>query len=260
MRDSATWITPDIACDIAEVYGTPTHALNLHRLQNNYHRIQSEFDGKGLNMTVLYSVKTNYIPTIVDCLRKFGCGADVVSGTELELALNLGFSTENVVFNGPHKTDKEIENAICAGVTINIDSINEAFRIRSLAESLGKQPNVGLRVNPGIPVYVSEDPTFNIQAMASAQQSKFGFTIDDGAAEKAIEEIGFGVGVLTLTGLHCHLGSQITDESAYVSALDKVLGFAKKLMHTHPIETINIGGGLVWRAFDENVEGLFANL
>src|SRR5262249_31658330 len=85
-------------------------------------------------------------------------------------------------------------------------------------------------------------PSYNAQAAIRARQSKFGLSIEDGAARIAADEIG-KLSALNLTGLHCHLGSQITDEDAFTSALEKVLAFAAELRERHALERINIGGG-----------------
>lgn len=238
-----SWIIPEVALKIAERHGTPTHALNLERLRSNYSKVCHAFSEAKVNMTVLYSVKTNYMPIILSYLRTLGCGVDVVSGPELSLALKLGFPPERIVFNGPHKTDDELETAIRERVAINIDSVGEAYRLNYLANLAEVYLKVGMRVNPGVAIYHSEDPTFNKQSSLNAKQSKFGFTIDDGAAEEAIEAIRFGKKRLVLNSIHCHLGSQITDKDAFVSAIDKVIGFVSRLKHEHPIDTINFGGG-----------------
>ncbi|HEV7369295.1 diaminopimelate decarboxylase family protein [Arenibaculum sp.] len=227
---------------VAERFGTPTHVLDLARIERNYRNLRGAFDAAGLRMDVLYSVKTNYMPIVLGQLKALGAGMDVVSGFELDLALRLGFDGAAIVFNGPHKTDAEIERAMEAGVTINLDAPAEAMRVNAVARRLGRRVPVGLRVNPGIGIYLSADPSYNAQAAQAARESKFGLSLADGAAAAAAELIA-SCEHLSLVGLHCHVGSQITDEAALASAIDAVLAFGASLRPRHPIAVVNIGGG-----------------
>jgi diaminopimelate decarboxylase len=227
---------------IAERFGTPAHVLDLARVERNYRHLRGAFDAVGLRMDVLYSVKTNYMPIVLAQLKALGSGVDVVSGFELDLALRLGFTGPSIVFNGPHKTDVEIERAVEAGATVNLDAPHEAMRINAVARRLGRTVPVGLRVNPGIGIHLSADPTYNAQAARAARESKFGLSLADGAAAAAAELIG-SCEQLSLVGLHCHGGSQITDEAALLSAIDAMLAFGASLRPRHPIRIVNIGGG-----------------
>lgn len=241
--NNRTWISATLAHEIARNHDTPTHALSLARLRANYATFVEAFTNTGLDMQVLYSVKTNYMPVILECLKELGCGADVVSGPELDLALKLGFSEKRLAFNGPYKTDKELDTAVRNNILINIDSISEGHRLTELALHLDREVSVGLRVNPGVAVFLGDDPTFNIQSAQRARESKFGFSIDDGAADAALAAMGLDQGPLRLTALHCHLGSQITDEAAFIEALDRVFSYVSTLRKQYPVTAINIGGG-----------------
>jgi diaminopimelate decarboxylase len=227
---------------IAEQFGTPTFVLDLARLDSNYEAFRRAFDLAQLEMKVLYSVKTNYLPIVLTRLKALGCGVDVVSGLELELVARLGFAPGEIVFNGPHKTDDELAWAVERGIFVNIDAIAEVPRLETLARRMGRRIDVGLRVNPGVAVYRSADPTYNAQAQTAARQSKFGFSIADGEAAAQAGRIARSAD-LRVTGIHCHLGSQITDDDALGAAVDQVLGFAAALRPSCPVARVNIGGG-----------------
>ena len=241
----AFWHSPGeaaILANTASQFGTPTHVLDMRRLTGNYRNFKREFEAGGLDCTILYSVKTNYLPNLVRALKAQGCAADVVSGYEMELALELGFPGDQITFNGPHKTAAELERAIDAGVFINLDSTDEARRLNRIAEDRGRPIDVGLRLNPGIAIYRGADPTYNEMAERAALESKFGYTVPGGAAEAAAAEIS-ALSHLRITGFHCHLGSQITDMDAFAQALDRLFAFAGGFAGNHPLERMNIGGG-----------------
>lgn len=227
---------------IAEKYGTPAHVLTLARLEDNYTGLRRALEQVAVPVQILYSVKTNYMPLVLSRLHALGAGADVVSGVELELALRIGFAPDKVVFNGPCKSAAELERAAAAGVFINIDGLEEAGHLQGFAERNRTTIAVGLRVNPGMNVYLSEDQTFNIQSEHRARESKFGWTIGDGAAQRAAQAI-CAHKRLELVGLQCHLGSQITDCSAFTAALDEMFALAAQLRARHPIQRLNVGGG-----------------
>ena len=241
---SAFWHSaaePEILGKMAVQFGTPTHVLDMNRLAANYRKFKSEFEKGGLDCAILYSIKTNYLPNLVSALKEQGCGADVVSGYEMELALKLEFPGAQITFNGPHKTAAELARALDAGVFINLDSADEAVRLNKIAEDRGRPVDVGLRLNPGIAIYRGADPTYNEMAGRAAIQSKFGYTVDDGAAAAAGEISRLSH--LRITGFHCHLGSQITDADAFAQALERIFAFASQFSEGDPVERINIGGG-----------------
>lgn len=241
----AFWHSPGEAAILAEIashFGTPTHVLAMNRLTGNYRNFKREFEAGGLDCAILYSIKTNYLPNLVRALKAEGCAADVVSGYEMELALALGFSGDQITFNGPHKTAAELERAINAGVFINLDSTDEAVRLNRIAKDRGQPIDVGLRLNPGIAIYRGADPTYNEMAERAALESKFGYTVPDGAAEAAAAEIS-ALSHLRITGFHCHLGSQITDVDAFTQALERLFAFVGAFAANHPLERMNIGGG-----------------
>ena len=245
MDGGAFWHSPGEAAILAKIasqFGTPTHVLDMNRLRQNYRDFKREFAAGGLDCTILYSVKTNYLPNLVRALKAEGCAADVVSGYEMELALELGFPGDQITFNGPHKTAAELVRAIDAGVFINLDSIDEARRLNRIAKDRDRSIDVGLRLNPGVAIYRGADPTYNKMAERAAFESKFGYTVPGGAAEAAAAEIS-ALSHLRIIGFHCHLGSQITDVDAFAQSLERLFAFAAAFAVNNPLERMNIGGG-----------------
>ena len=225
---------------IADTYDTPTHVLDLQRLRSNGRDFAEVFAAHLRLCTPLYSVKTNYLPLVLRELKSLGYGVDVVSGPELELAYRLGFNSHQIVFNGPHKTDAELEEAVQRGILINIDSLDEAGKINSLAQS--GRVDVGLRVNPGLSVYTSADPTFLSRSARSAEHSKFGYSIHDGEANGVLKALT-RMSHIAVVALHCHLGSQITSCEPFLRAIARFLEFAKCARDHVSIGSLNIGGG-----------------
>jgi diaminopimelate decarboxylase len=227
---------------IARRYETPTHVLDLRLLRRNATRFRDLFASHFSRSTPLYSVKTNYLPLVLAEVKTEGFGVDVVSGTELEIARRLGFAAAQITFNGPLKTSAELETAVDEGIFVNVDSVDEADQLDRLAKKRAIKLPIGLRVNPGVAVYESSDPTFGPVASRAAQQSKFGYALHDDSATQALDRI-VAMRHLVLQGLHCHLGSQITSSQAFRRALRRFIEFASFTSKRAPVVRLNIGGG-----------------
>jgi len=224
-----TTTSADLA-GISERWSTPLYVLDQDRLRAN-------LDGLARSLApdqVLYSFKTNYLPAVTSTVLERGFGVDVVSGYELRAALRAGFPIDRIVFNGPVKTADELRAAVAAGVFVNIDGEPE---IEILAGLAGERPlPVGLRVFPSQDVYAGVPPP------RRGTPSKFGWPIADGDADRLVRAIG-DRGTLRLTGIHCHLGSQITSVPALLAALEDVIAWTAKLGDRACIEVLNLGGG-----------------
>jgi diaminopimelate decarboxylase len=231
--------------EMVHEHGTPLYILDLVALRRNYARVAAAFQRCTADVEIFYSLKTNYLPIVASTLRSLGAGADVVSEYEMMAALVAGFSSNRIVFNGPYKTLNELEVAAAEGILVNIDGDFDAHALQAIACRTGRRIPVGLRVNPGVNVYTSSDPTYNAVATESAKASKFGWSILHGDADRMVDLVA-GQSHLQLEAIHCHLGSQITDTSAYVGALDKVFEFVARLKGSGTgsrISRLNIGGG-----------------
>lgn len=230
------------AAGIAAAYGSPAYVLDLDRLDANYRAFVAAWQRARRPVSVFYSVKTNYLPIVCRRLRWHGAGADVVSGIELDVALAAGFPGDRIVLNGPMKTAEEIERAVALGALVNVDATGDIDVLEAQAASSGGRLDVGLRVNPSLTPYTSPDPSFSRRAQAAARRSKFGWPLHTGAAARVAERIHSSP-YLRLSGLHCQLGSQVTDTDAFLAAVEKVCEFAADPRFREDIQVLNLGGG-----------------
>ncbi|MBB5940307.1 diaminopimelate decarboxylase family protein [Streptomyces zagrosensis] len=223
---------PDLAA-LGARWGTPLYVLDLDRLRANLTRLARELAPD----TTLYSLKTNHLPAVTEVVREHGFGVDVVSGYELRAALRAGFAPERIVFNGPVKTAEELREAASRGVYVNIDGEEEIDTVAESAGARGEPLPVGLRVFPPQDVYAGPPPL-----PRRTTPSKFGWPLASGDADRLVKAIQ-GRPELRLTGLHCHLGSQITSVPALLEALESVIVWAAATSQTAPLELLNLGGG-----------------
>jgi diaminopimelate decarboxylase len=188
---------------------------------------------------VAYAVKANTSGPVVRTICEAGCGADVVSGGELAVALAVGIPPARVVMSGVAKSNAEIDAAIGAGsqgiAAIQLESVEEAGRVAARARALGRKARVGLRINPGVLV----DTHANIAT--GHDEAKFGIPLADlGAAFEAID----GAPELALASVSSHVGSQLMDTSGYVLAAERVCDVVAAREARGPrIEMIDFGGG-----------------
>ncbi len=235
-------IVPAEANMIAARHGTPTFIYDEERFSTSVVNLRHIWETAFPNSSIYLSYKTNYLPSLCRRAHLLGLGADVVSAYELEHALRL-CQGKPIVFNGPMKRRNELMRAVKAGVIVNIDLLEELDILAELQRAGDiPEPKLGLRVNPGIPVFTSADQSFNQMHQERQRTSKFGWPLDGGLAAAALARIaekGFSI-----SSLHVHLNSQITETDLLVRALSPVLDFACELRAAKiPLKEINIGGG-----------------
>ncbi len=229
---------------LAEEFGTPlyvydeTHIRNMMRVYKN--TLENEYSGKGL---VLYASKAFCCSAIYKIAMQEGIGIDVVSGGELYTALKAGFPVEKIYMHGNNKLSSELELALDNKIgTIVIDSFSEADKLDELAAERSIIQNVLIRVNPGIEAHT------HAFVQTARTDSKFGFSIFDGTAEKITKYV-LAKKNLNLSGYHCHIGSQIFEEQSFVLGAEKVMDFIAQIKRQtgFEAETLNIGGGFgIW--------------
>lgn len=189
---------------------------------------------------VAYAVKANTAGPVVRALAAAGCGADVVSGGELAVALGCGIEPERVVMSGVAKLDAELDAAIGAGprgiLAVQVESREEIARVAARARAAGRRARISIRVNPGVEV----DTHANIAT--GHDEAKFGIPLADVA--DAVAAIDAAV-ELELAGLSCHVGSQLMDPSGWLAAGDRVceLARARELAVGRPLAFVDLGGG-----------------
>lgn len=184
-----------------------------------------------------YAVKACVDRPVLEMIACCGFGADVVSGGELDVALQSGFRAEDIVFAGVGKSDAEIVKALDAGIgCFNVESLEELEVIEEIAAGKGMVADVALRVNPEIDAHTHHYITTGLA------ENKFGIAMKmlDAAVSKCLSS-----GHLALKGLHFHIGSQITDLTPYKILCERVNRLQETLAGKGvKLEAINVGGGL----------------
>ena len=220
------------ALSLTRKYDTPFYCYSFAQLKNNFHNFNKAF--KKIKPLICFSVKSNANLKILKELKKFGSGADVVSGGELLKALNAGISAKKIVFSGVGKTAEEIKLAINKKVLlINIESENEAHLINKISKKMSKITLVGIRLNPDV---IGKT---NKKISTGGKDDKFGLSYNDCIILcKKIEEMKN----LKLQGISVHIGSQITN----IGPFKKVLSILNKIISITKInfKFIDLGGGM----------------
>lgn len=218
----------DVASLVSK-YGSPLYVTSEKTLRDKYKEFIKALRSIYPDTYIAYSYKTNYLSGICGIFHKEGALAEVVSGFEYEIALDLGVDTSKIVFNGPYKKKDELIRAIKGESMINIDSYNEIYQLENLSRSKTRPINVGVRINMNL-----NYPPWN----------KFGFNLESGQAFEACRRI-MSTGYLNLCGLHCHLGTYIADTSVYNQGMEKLIEFALQLEKELKVEInyLDIGGG-----------------
>ncbi|ENN95740.1 diaminopimelate decarboxylase [Methanocaldococcus villosus KIN24-T80] len=226
--------------ELAEKFGTPLYVISEEQIKINYRKYIEAFKRyekeTKKNFILAYAYKANSNLAVTKLLAKLGSGADVVSGGELYIAKLSGVPSDRIVFNGNCKTEKEIIMGIEAGIrAFNVDSISELLLIEKLSKDYG-EANVAFRINPDV------DPKTHPKIATGLKKSKFGMNKE--VAKKAIK-MALKMKNINFVGLHCHIGSQITDLSPFIEATKKMMEFILELKREGiEVEDLNLGGGL----------------
>ncbi|MCK8678334.1 diaminopimelate decarboxylase [Streptomyces lichenis] len=220
--------------EAAERFSTPVYLLDEGEVRRRCRTYRDVFP----DTEVLYAAKAFLSRAMVRWVREEGLGLDVCSAGELELAVTAGFPPERIVLHGNAKSPADLDNALRLGVgRIVIDSPSEITRI---AAALGKRDRqkVLLRIVPG----VSAGGHDKIRTGTDGQ--KFGLSLTDGSAQDAIERV-LGRRRLLLAGLHCHIGSQITEVEPYLAALRRMVELMARIRDHHglTLTELDLGGG-----------------
>jgi diaminopimelate decarboxylase len=227
---------------IAAQYGTPCYIYSRATLERHWHAFNDAFGTQP--HLVCYAVKANSNLAVLNLFARLGSGFDIVSGGELERVLKAGGDASKVVFSGLGKTVAEIKRALEVGIRcFNVESEAELERIQSVAQQVGKVANISLRVNPDV------DAQTHPYISTGLKENKFGIEI--GRAE-AVYLKASQFSHLNVTGIDCHIGSQLLTLSPFKDALQRVLALAERLQAQGiQITHLDIGGGLGVRYRDD---------
>ena len=230
--------------DLAHKFGTPLYVFDedyIRKMMRVYRdTLASEYDGYG---QVLYASKAFSCKAIYKIANQESIGIDVVSGGELYTALQAGFPPEKIYMHGNNKLDYELGEALdCKIGCIVADAYSEIDKIDAEAKKRGIVQNILLRINPGIEAHT------HAFVQTATTDSKFGFSISDGTAEK-ITAYALQKKYVNLEGYHCHIGSQIFEKQSFVLAVDKCMDFIAEMQDKLSFTTkkLNLGGGYgIW--------------
>ena len=205
------------AVELAEEYGTPLYVLDEAALRARCRRFADAFAARYPNSQAVYAAKAYINPALARIFAEEGLGLDVVSGGELAVARAGAVPLAQVYFHGNNKTPRELAEAVSAGIgRIVVDSFHELDLLEQICASAGETQDILIRVSPGI------DPHTHAYTTTGIIDSKFGFSIQTGDAERAVLQ-AIAAPHLNLLGLHFHLGSPIFELEPYQAATDLVL-------------------------------------
>lgn len=230
--------------DIAEQFGTPCYIYSRTALEENWHAFNDTFGS--MPHRICYAVKANSNIAVLNLFARHQAGFDIVSQGELERVLAAGGNAKNIVFSGVGKKPAEIIRALDVGIhCFNVESESELKRIHTLAKQKNTVATIALRINPNI------DAGTHPYIATGMKENKFGLEIDK------VLPLCFAIKNMPhikLIGIACHIGSQITDLTPFMDAIDRVLELATVITQLGiDIEHINIGGGLGVNYQDEQL-------
>jgi len=220
---------------LAREHGTPLFVYSKAAMLSALAAYQRGFAGR--QAQICYAMKANSSLAILQVFAEAGCGFDIVSGGELARVLAAGGDPAKVIFSGVGKTRAEMKQALQVGIAcFNVESEAELDVLSDVAVSLGKQAPVSLRVNPNV------DPKTHPYISTGLKGNKFGI-----AHENAVQVYQHAASLpgLKVVGIDFHIGSQITDSTPYMDAVDRMLDLVEEVEKSGvPIHHLDFGGGL----------------
>jgi diaminopimelate decarboxylase len=228
--------------DIAQAHGTPTYVYSRKALTDAFVAYRDALAGR--RSLVCYAVKANSSLGVLSVFAQLGAGFDIVSGGELSRVLAAGGEAEKVVFSGVGKSRAEMRQALTAGIRcFNVESAAEIDRLNEVAGELGKVAPIAFRVNPNV------DPKTHPYISTGLKSNKFGVAFD---AALDLYRRAAALPHLKVSGIACHIGSQLLDPAPIAEAAEKVLGLVDGLAAEGIVlDHIDLGGGLGIRYRDE---------
>jgi diaminopimelate decarboxylase len=221
--------------EIAAKFGTPLYVYSKRTILRHLDRMESAF--KELSHLICYALKANSNLEILKIVNAQGCGADVVSGGELFLALKAGIEPKKIVFAGVGKTEEEITYALKSDILmLNVESEPELKLIETIAKQLDRTAPVSFRINPGI------HPASHPHLATSLKTTKFG--LEEKEALRLYHQARSSK-YLEVVGIHMHLGSQITTLSPFYEGAKKLVAIYNELRSSGiELRYMDLGGGL----------------
>jgi len=219
---------------LADAVGTPAYVYSKSTLLGHFRRMKEAY--APLRPLIRYAVKANANLALLRLLAAEGAGFDVVSRGEIYRVIRAGGDPSRIDFAGVGKRADEIEYALKVGIdTFNVESEPELDRIDAVARGCARVARIAIRVNPDV------DPQTHTYIATGKKETKFGLDVE---RTRRLAAAMAGRGGVTLTGLHVHIGSQITTVAPYVEMVSRLVRLAQELRASHPtLRSVNIGGG-----------------
>ncbi len=234
-RDDALFIEDCALSDLARQHGTPLYVYSKASMLDALAAYQRGFAGR--KVQICYAMKANSSLAVLQLFARQGCGFDIVSGGELQRVLAAGGDPRKIIFSGVGKTRAEMRQALQAGIgCFNVESEPEIDVLNEVALELGVQAPISIRVNPNV------DPKTHPYISTGLKGNKFGVAHERTVAtyQRAAALPG-----LRVVGIDCHIGSQITEATPYLDAVDRMLDLVQAIEATGiAIHHIDFGGGL----------------
>jgi diaminopimelate decarboxylase len=220
---------------IAEAVGTPFYCYATATLERHYEVLSNAFHDQ--DALICYAVKANSNQAVLTTMARMGAGMDVVSQGELRRARKAGVPADKIIFAGVGKTREEMAYALHQGILgFNVESEPELRALSSVAGEMGKTARVALRVNPDV------DAKTHAKISTGKSENKFGIPYNEAAELYAEARTLPGIAA---TGIHMHIGSQITDLQPFRDAFRLMRDLALGLRAAgHELEHLDLGGGL----------------
>jgi len=224
---------------LAGKYGTPLYVYDGDLVQARCRGFREAFRVFPAEVKCLYAVKANSNLAVLRLIQREGYGADVVSQGELDAALKSGFRPEDIVYTSNSKSAADLKAAVEAGVNVTVDNAAEVDMLKRAGGG-----RIAFRVNPDV------DANTHPKISTALRGSKFGLHFEGGIALDAVKK-ALNLG-LDVAGIHCHIGSNVTDMSGFAEAAGRVFDFAVDLKELGvELDFIDLGGGLGVKYRDE---------
>ena len=220
---------------LAEEFGTPLYIYSRATLERHWHAFDSAL-GKHPHL-ICYAVKANSNIGILNVMAKLGSGFDIVSQGELERVLAADGEASKVVFSGVAKSRAEIMRALEVGIRcFNVESIAELHHINQIAGEMGKIAPISLRVNPDV------DAHTHPYISTGLKENKFGVSVDEA---REVYKLAATLPHVKITGMDCHIGSQLTELQPFLDATDRLIRLIEQLKEDGiTLKHLDLGGGL----------------
>lgn len=226
--------------ELAKEFGTPLYIMDEAHIRDICRQYHSSFVEGMKNAEVIYASKAFSTLAMCRIIAEEGLGLDIVSGGELYTALQANFSAERIYFHGNNKSREELAMAINAGVgRIVVDNFYEMSILNELAQEKNQRVDILLRVTPGIEAHTH-------QYIQTGQiDSKFGFTLPDGTADRAID-LALSYPFLVVKGIHAHIGSQIFELDSFRHEIQIMIKYMADILRRTGclLKELDLGGGL----------------